>query len=183
VCIIHGDRTTPFEPCQDRRPGGVARPPDLGPRAGARQRPPSIEPLSIGFGGRVAEPFGAGLGVDQDEPGPVAGLLGDVQRDVVQPLVGDGQAVDPGGDGGTPVDLGWQARRPRGQVDGRHPESAAQFGVGRAEHPADEHPLAGADVDQVELARHAELRVHLHEQGQHGLGEHRRGADRGAEVT
>ncbi|MFC7591739.1 hypothetical protein ACFQYP_54590 [Nonomuraea antimicrobica] len=94
---------------------------------------------------------------------------------MASPVISPGRVLDHAIRSGSPSG--------RGEVDGRDAQPVAQPGPGGLQHLGDQRALARADVDQVERAGFAQLRVHLREQRQHRAGEGRRGADRGAEVA
>ena len=174
-------RATPaVDPADRSGPGLVAGPADLGPVAGSasgHQR--SSQARSAGSGGGPGD--SAPSGVDEHQPGAVRGLLDHVERDVVQPLVGDQQpghqwqvgdvpdAVTPGPTSGRDLDREQPQPVPVRPVRGRAPRPAARPGrrrrrpgrAGRAGRAPRPPGPAGAD----------------------GLGEQRRGVHRGAEVA
>jgi len=180
VPVVDRDRDAALDPADRGGPGVVPGPADLGPVAGFGQRPPAVQPGPVGRVRRRAERLAA-VDVDQHQPGAVPGLLHHVERDVVQPLVGDQQ---PGhrrqvGDVADGADPG---PGERADLDREQPQPAPVRPV-RGGHRGQQLTAAGAHVDQVERVGPAERRVHPVQQRADGLGEQRRGVHRGAEVV
>ncbi len=155
-------------------PGRVTRAADLGAQPGvaARQGPPPGEPRGVRAGDRVAEPFGA-VRAYQDVPGHTVPVgLGDVDRDVVEPLVGEEQTGQGTGRGqlGEPGDAVVQPGGPGGALDGVGAHAGAHRLWERRQYSGQQLATPGTHIDQRQFRRTAQGHVDAAQQGGERLG-------------
>ena len=138
MSVVDGQRDAAHAP--DRvGPGVVARLADLGPGARLGERPPPLQPVGLD---RIAQGLLAGVRVDLDEPHHAGVVeLDHVARDVVEPLVGDEQAVDRRRQLVGPGDVVREVGRRR-EIDAGEPQRRVD-GV----QPREQLAAAGAEVD------------------------------------
>ncbi len=179
VRVVDGDGEAAVEGGDGGGPGGVPGGAEFDAFAG----PPAVRPGGVLRVERPAGPFGA-VGGDLDvAQHPVLVAFGAVERDVVEPLVGEQQAGDGARQPGAPGDLVGQAGRAVGEFDGVQGDPVAESGGQRVADGDGEFAAAGADVHEVEPGGRAERGVDPGEQPGHRAGEPGGGVHGGAEVS
>ncbi|GGQ63317.1 hypothetical protein GCM10010195_18680 [Kitasatospora griseola] len=177
--VVDGHREAAAQGADGVGPGGVPGSAELDPLTVG---PPLLGPSGVVRVERCAEPFAA-VGGDLDVPQPpVLVAFGEVQRHVVEPLVGEQQAGDAGRQVGAPVDPGGQAGGTVGEFDGVERDPGAQFGGQCVTDGDGEFAAARADVHEGEPGRRAERGVDAGQQAGHRAGEPGGGVHGGAEV-
>ncbi len=175
VAVVHRHRQAPLQGPDGRRPGLVAFPADLRTAAAG---PPPLQPGPVRRVQRAARALRT-VRRDQD----VTPVLRDLQGDVVQPLVGEQQSRRPFGWRRDPADPRVQPGGPLRPLHGVRPHPRGRIRFQRGEHPGQQLPPPGPHVDQVQLPRVPELRVHPPQQPGHGTRVQRRGVHGGTEVS
>lgn len=183
VRVVDGHGETASEGGDRGGPGGIPGEPDFGTVSCGGQRPPLPQPLRFRTRDGLPESLGAVPSYENHARHALRVHLGDLQRHVVQPLVGEQQPGDALRGLREPLDPVIKTGGAGGAFDGVPARAGGHFGGECGEDRGHQFAAARRHVDEGEGGRAAEGLVDAAQQPGHGMREERGGVHRGTEVT